>query len=65
MLTILPNDLLVYLVFLRTATLISKYLEVLASKGRTLLLGDIARVPLNRKSGPQEMFNILCLRNRR
>ena len=42
MLTILPNDLLVHLVFLRTATLISKDLEVLASKGRTLLLGDIA-----------------------
>ena len=48
MLTILPNDLLVHLVFLRTATLISKDLEVLTSKGRTLLLGDIARVPLNR-----------------
>lgn len=47
MLTILPNDLLVHLVFLRPVTLISEDLEVLASKGRTLLLGDTARVSLN------------------
>lgn len=47
MLTILPNDLLAYFVFLRPATLNSEDLEALAPKGRTLLPGDTARVPLN------------------